>query len=180
MLRRLSELVVALSLTAFILGLPDLCAVTIAPTAKSKSQFAANSQFTPHKLLVEKPRTRAMQRENNKPPLALCLPVKVESVHDGDTGTVIVSFALKVRYIDCWAPELKDPGGKESAESAQQSVGKNGRLYIDLNDVTNVSELLTFGRVVGEVWIDGQTESESQRQVRLKYASTRKGNQLGE
>ncbi len=114
------------------------------------------------------------------PPKALCFPVKVTTVHDGDTAKVTVQFELTVRYDDCWAPELKDPGGKEARDSAKKAEGKSGRLFVDLSDAKNLADILTFGRVVGELWLDGATESESDRQIRTKNASTKKGGKLGE
>lgn len=134
-------------------------------------------------LLQSRPRDSARAMANvstqQPPPLALCFPCKVTSVHDGDTCKVSVSFELTVRYDNCWAPELKDKGGKESAERAKEATGKDGRLYIDMAGVHNIGNMLTFGRVVGELWLDSETESESMKQVRLKLASTKKGGELG-
>lgn len=114
------------------------------------------------------------------PPLGLSLPVVVNKIHDGDTATdVEIKLHVQVRYLDCWAPELKEAGGKESAASAKLAEGKSGRLFIPIGDARNLSDLFTFGRVVGEIWLDGASESESQRQVRLKQASTVKGGRLG-
>jgi len=115
------------------------------------------------------------------PPLALCAPVRIVSVYDGDTATdVVIELHVQVRYLKCWAPELSQPGGKESRESAKLAEGKRGRLYIPLNQAGNIAALFTFGRVVGELWLDGATESESTRQVRTLHASTTKGGKLGE
>lgn len=115
------------------------------------------------------------------PPLALCVPCQVVTVHDGDTATeVILQIHVQVRYLDCWAPELKEPGGVESRASAKFAEGKKGRLFIPIGTANNIADLLTFGRVLGEIWLDGSSESESQRQVRLKMASTKKGGKLGD
>lgn len=123
--------------------------------------------------------TRAVKAAS--PPLALCFPVTVKpgGVHDGDTGKVIVSFELTVRYDDCWCPELKEKGGPEARDRAKQAEGKSGRLFIDMSNAHNLADLLTFGRVVGSIYLDGESESESQKQVRLKLASTKKGGELG-
>lgn len=109
------------------------------------------------------------------PPLGLCIPCEVISVHDGDTAKeVILSVRVTVRYDDCWAPELSQPGGKASAASAKLAEGRKGRLYIPIDNANNLSDLLTFGRVVGSIWLDGEDESESQRQVRLGFATEQK------
>lgn len=109
------------------------------------------------------------------PPLALCVPCEVVSVYDGDTASeVILSISAKVRYDNCWAPELNQPGGQESAANAKIAEGKKGRLLIPLDKANNLSDLFTFGRVVGEIWLDGQKESESQQQVMLGFATATK------
>lgn len=132
----------------------------------------------------ENPIPPAPHHADNKspaPPLALCLPCKVLAVHDGDTATdVELRVRVQVRYLKCWAPELREPGGAESRDSAKQAEGKTGRLYVPLGEANNLAQLFTFGRVVGELWLDGSAESESERQVRLKHASTCKGGRLGE
>lgn len=120
-------------------------------------------------------------RAADPPPLALCVPCKVLKVHDGDTATEVeIRVRVQVRYDGCWAPELKEAGGPESRDSAKLAEGKTGRLFIPLNSTGSISDLFTFGRVVGTVWIDGANESESQRQVRTKHASTSKGGRLGQ
>lgn len=115
---------------------------------------------------------------SNVPPCALCVPIRVNTVHDGDTATdVVIEVHVQVRYDNCWAPELTKPGGAEATASAKQAEGKHGRLYMPLNDQLDLWKLITFGRVVGEIWLDGATESESQRQVRLGFAGATKAKQ---
>lgn len=109
------------------------------------------------------------------PPLALCVPCEVVKVYDGDTASeVILSVRVTVRYDNCWAPELNQPGGKESAASAKLAEGKKGRLFIPIDNANNLSDLFSFGRVVGEIWLDGEKESESQQQVMLGHATVTK------
>lgn len=114
------------------------------------------------------------------PPLGLTLPCKVVRVHDGDTANEVeVTIRCQVRYLNCWSPERTEPGGTEATASAKQAEGRHGRLHIPIGDAKNLADLFTFGRVVGEIWLDGETLSESQRQVRTKHASTVKGGRLG-
>lgn len=116
-----------------------------------------------------------------EPPLALCVPCKVVTVYDSDTATVVeIRVRVQVRYAACWGIEKREPGGQEAAASAKLAEGKSGRLFIPLGKAKNVADLFTFGRVIGEIWIDGADESESQRMVRLGFASTTKGGQLGQ
>jgi hypothetical protein len=109
------------------------------------------------------------------PALGITVPAKIVRTHDGDTATdVVIELHIQVRYLNCWARELTEPGGKQAAASAKQAEGKHGRLFIPLNDPVELWKLVTFGRVLGEFWPDGATESESQRQVRLGYAGETK------
>lgn len=151
--------------------------VKMVPKSTSPEQ-SATTTVQLSGLIQAKP--ASTKRELDPPPLALCLPIKVTEVYDGDTAKVSVTFDLTVRYAKCWAPELKEPDGSKSAARAKEAVGKAGRLFVDLSNVRNLADALTFGRVIGEIWLDGQQESESAKQVRLKMASTRKGGKLGE
>lgn len=113
------------------------------------------------------------------PPLGISLPMKFVSAHDGDTATVDITVRAQVRYLNCWAPELKEKGGPEARDRAKQAEGKHGRVFIPIDGAKSVADLLTFGRVLGEIWLDGDADSESEKQVKLRLASTAKGKPLG-
>lgn len=111
----------------------------------------------------------------SKPPLALCVPCKIIKIHDGDTATqATITLDIQVRYLDCWAPELNEPGGPEARDAAKTAEGKQGRLLIPLDKANNVADLLTFGRVLGTFYPDGQELSESERLVAAGYATQKK------
>lgn len=120
------------------------------------------------------------------PPQGLAVPANVVSVYDGDTMTVEIRLRVNVRLCgdgmkQCWAPELKEPGGPKSKESLQlATMGRHGTLWIPLGNATNLSQLFTLGRVLGDFWVDGEEESVSEMQVRTKHAATKKGGALGE
>ena len=116
------------------------------------------------------------------PPLGLILPCTVLKAHDGDTLTSEIRIVANVRLIGCWAPELNQPGGPESQNHlVNAAVNRNGRLHIPIGEnADNIAKLLTLGRVLGDVWIDGSQESVATMQVRTGHASSRKGGPLGE
>lgn len=114
------------------------------------------------------------------PSLKLCVPCKVLAVHDGDTATAEIRLKVNVRYANCWAPELSERGGHEARDSAKEAEERTGRLEIPLDTIHNVSQMFSFGRVVGTLWLDGADESESEKQVRLGHASSTKNGMLGE
>ena len=88
---------------------------------------------------------------------ALTIPCRVVSAHDGDTVSVEIRVKANVRILDCWSPELSQPGGREAAARMQRlAVGKDGLLEIPLDRADNLADVLTLGRVLGRVWVDGR------------------------
>ena len=125
------------------------------------------------------------------PPRAgLTMPCEVVEWHDGDTGTVRVTVDIRVRLLDCWAPEvhgrklteaelkLSKPDqaavisaiaaekqrGFDSLKSVSQiaPVGSRGQLEIPFTGADRSDDLFTMGRVLGRVWIDGKDVSAMQ------------------
>ena len=108
----------------------------------------------------------------SSPSGSMTLPGMVESVHDGDTATVEVTFRMSVRLLDCWAPELSDHGGQEARDAlAKFATGKRCQLVVPLGTV--LGDSFSFGRVLGRVSIDG--EDASDWMVRQGHATRRKG-----
>ena len=52
---------------------------------------------------------------------------ELDRVIDGDTIDVRVSRVIRVRLLDCWAPETRDPGGPESTANLKKLLV--GGLY---------------------------------------------------
>ena len=114
----------------------------------------------------------------------LVVPCEIVEWHDGDTGTVRVTMDVRVRLLDCWAPETK--GRKLTAVETKLSaekqraildaiaaekqwgldslasicklapVGTKGKLEISLAGVERSDDLFTLGRVLGRVWVNDQ------------------------
>ena len=130
----------------------------------------------------------------------LVVPCEVVEWHDGDTGTVRVTAEIRVRLLDCWAPEVtgrrlteaekklppekqreileriatEKQRGLDSLNSIQRMapVGTKGQLEISLAGVERSDDLFTLGRVLGRVWVDGQDLSA--RQVAAGQAKSAK------
>lgn len=108
---------------------------------------------------------RASQPETTEavPKFQIVAPGVVTEIWDGDTITCEVRFKARVRLLDCWAPELRDTGGLESRDNLKAfAEGKPCRLVIDLSDVDRLDDVLTFGRVLAHVWVDGKDLSSFQ------------------
>lgn len=93
---------------------------------------------------------------------------RVVEVTDGDTVTVEIRQRVRVRLLDCWAPETRttDPDEKARGLAAKryverQAMGKPAILEVPTADARRADDVLTFGRVLGRLWIDGRDLSAS-------------------
>jgi endonuclease YncB( thermonuclease family) len=95
------------------------------------------------------------------PKPAITVPCHVVSVHDGDTLTVEVRMRVNTRLLSCWSPELREPKGPAARDHLTAlAAGRDGTLEIPFDRADNASDLFTFGRVLGRVWIDGKDVGE--------------------
>lgn len=92
------------------------------------------------------------------PPPGITIDGTVIRVIDGDTVVVRSSVEYHVRLLDCWAPESrtidaaeKQRGLKSKARMVELATGKVVRVH--LPGKSNVTDMLTLGRVLGRVWI---------------------------
>lgn len=94
--------------------------------------------------------------EHVQPLPELRLPCRVVEVWDGDTVTVELKMRARVRLLDCWAPELRDAGGKTSRERMRQlAEGQGAILSVPLDRADRLDDVLTFGRILGRVYVKG-------------------------
>lgn len=123
------------------------------------------------------------------PPEGLTLPGQVVEVHDGDTVTVEVTTRMRVRLIDCWAPEVTmdrrvpaaeraaaKAAGNASREHLQRMVSKSPscKLHIPRTG-DDIGDMTSMGRVLGKVWLsDDATRSVSDRMVSAGHATKTK------
>ena len=83
----------------------------------------------------------------------------VDRVLDGDTIEVTITRHLTVRLLDCWAPETRttDENEKQRGLAAKQHLETllhRGEVILQVPSQGDgdVSELFTFGRVLGRVY----------------------------
>jgi len=103
------------------------------------------------------------------PEPGLALRVVVSEVYDGDTVTVAWTSTARVRLLDCWAPEVrtKDADEKVVGEQARDfladlAAGKSGVLFVPTGSARRFDDVLTMGRVLGHIWLDGDPVSLSE------------------
>jgi endonuclease YncB( thermonuclease family) len=111
-------------------------------------------------------------------------------VIDGDTIEVEVRRVIRVRMLDCWAPESRiDARLPEAAQTAEKAAGiasrENLQRMCEGKDVVvqipageDVAKAITMGRWLGRVWLEGDGESLSEKQVREGFAEVTKPERL--
>lgn len=115
----------------------------------------------------------------NPPPTGWTTDARVLSVYDGDTLELEVRRVVRVRLLDCWAPEIR--GGTEESKAAARASRDHLRQLVASGKVRlhvptrsdRVDELFSFGRVLGYVWA-GETNV-SEAQVEAGHATKTKG-----
>ena len=120
--------------------------------------------------------------------LGICLPVVAGfperpeggTVHqtrfiraiDGDTVEVEVYYTIRIRLIDCWAPEnhrTNVPGEKERGIASKANLesyakpGDTGVVFVPSGP--DHSKMMTLNRYLGYVWLDDFEKSLNEIQV---------------
>lgn len=101
-------------------------------------------------------------------------------VIDGDTIEVEIRRTMRVRLLDCWAPETRTTDhtekqrGLAAKEHLRRIEGRKVVVHVPLSDAGDVSQVSTLGRVLGYVWVPGEATSVNQQQVQFGFATFRK------
>jgi len=119
-------------------------------------------------------------RRDGPPPLGITARAIVDRVIDGDTIAVHVTWPLVVRLRDCWAPEPRGTSaiaGLAASEYLKTLLKPSQAVIvsIDSGHARSLGDVLSFGRVVGRVWIGKDAErSVSQLMVMAGHATEAK------
>ena len=94
------------------------------------------------------------------PELGIVARAAVERVIDGDTVDVrlLNGLPVRIRLLNCWAPEVRGvekPAGERSKAFLQNllPVGKAVRVKVPTGEAVDLGGVLTFGRILGEIWL---------------------------
>lgn len=110
-----------------------------------------------------------------RPPHGWSTQAQVVRVLDGDTLEVEITRRVRVRLLDCWAPETRDPGGPESTENLARLLSDSEVTLLVPTDSEEVQDIWTFGRVLGYVWSKADADkSVNQLQVEQGHATAGK------
>lgn len=118
------------------------------------------------------------------PPLGVTSRAYVRRVIDGDTVDVELVTPMRIRLLDCWAPELhgelKHAG--EASKAKLESLLQPGdmvQVHVPTQDAKKLGDAFSFGRVLGSIWrkLSGDRVdhvSVSQRMVNSGHATAEK------
>lgn len=88
----------------------------------------------------------------------LVIPCEVVEVYDGDTVTVRLTIDVRVRLLDCWAPEVRTTDDVEKAYGiySRETLcnligGRKCLLTVPLNGADRLDDVFTFGRLLGRL-----------------------------
>ena len=125
-----------------------------------------------------------------EPPIGFTTKANVVKVIDGDTLDVEITRRIRVRLKDCWCPETRtrDLEEKERGLKAKRhlkdllsldtgffSWGSRNHevvLFIPADKEGDIKDVFTFGRVIGNIFVDG--EDLSDKMVRDGHATREK------
>ena len=113
------------------------------------------------------------------PPLGITARAEVERVVDGDTVDVVLRIPVRVRLLNCWAPETRGFDAVEGAKAKSQlekmlPMGCRVVVHVPTAQVDAMSGVFTFGRVLAEIYHPMDDESISQQMVRTGLATEAK------
>lgn len=113
------------------------------------------------------------------PPLGITARAIVDRIIDGDTVDVYLTIPVRVRLLDCWAPEthgIDRPEGEVSkaALEALIPVGTHVVVNVPTGQVDALSGVFTFGRVLGNVYRVSEKRSISELMVAQGLATKTK------
>lgn len=103
---------------------------------------------------------------------------RVVRVVDGDTIEVEVKRVVRVRLLDCWAPETrtKDKAEKQRGLEAKKHLrtlahDRDVTVFVPVNPEKKVGDSFSFDRALGHVWVVGDEQSLSEKMVESNHAT---------
>lgn len=115
------------------------------------------------------------------PPIGWTTKARVVDVYDGDTITVEITRRVRVRLLDCWAPEVRTRNAAEkkrgfaSRDHLRRLIKPGDAVTLHVPTYDDVGKAWSFGRVLGRVYRTGATVDVSAEQVAAGHATATKG-----
>ena len=102
----------------------------------------------------------------DSPPLGWTTTATVVNVVDGDTVDVEVRRRVRIRLLECWAPETRtrDADEKRRGLAAKQHMrqmvmDKQVTLHIPTDGSGDMKQVLTLNRLLGRLYLEGNDVS---------------------
>lgn len=126
-----------------------------------------------------------LSADDSAPPRGITTDAVVREVYDGDTIVVTVQSELRIRLLDCWAPEVRTRDTEEkrrgfaSRDHLAGLIPPGSTIRIQIPTTGRLEDSITLGRVLARAWRDsdgdGQPDADvSVEQVRAGHATARK------
>lgn len=102
---------------------------------------------------------------------------KVVEVYDGDTVTVEIKKRIRVRLLDCWAPEIRGGttllrrSGYESRDYLKSLIDQK-EVILSIPAHETIGKSFSFDRALGLIYINDQSVSDLM--VKAGYATKEK------
>ena len=115
--------------------------------------------------------------EADAPPIGWTVQVKIVEGYDGDTVVVEIRKRVRVRLLDCWAPEIRTKDkdekqkGYDSKENLQTILPDGSDAILHIPGSVDIGRSLTFGRFLGHLWADADDDNVSAQQVEAGHAT---------
>lgn len=110
-----------------------------------------------------------------RPPHGWATQARVVHIVDGDTVDVEITRVVRVRLLDCWAPERYSAAGPASTANLKKLLENvHVTLWVPVYS-GEVADIWTFSRVLGHLWSTADADkSVSQLQVEQGFATKEK------
>ena len=130
--------------------------------------------------MVEIPNSKnAKRRTMAGPELGHVMRAQIVRVIDGDTVQLLLQLPATVRIKDLWSPELRgiDAIAGHKAKDALEKLLPDGcqvKVKIGTEDASNLGDVFSFGRVVGEVYRMGDDDPVSEIMIQMGHGTRHK------
>jgi endonuclease YncB( thermonuclease family) len=99
------------------------------------------------------------------PALGLTARATVDRVIDGDTIDVSLVLPIRVRLLDCWAPEMRGEdklAGEDAKIFVESLLANRDQVVISIpsGQATAMGDVLTFGRVLAHIYVGDDSLAE--------------------
>jgi endonuclease YncB( thermonuclease family) len=91
-------------------------------------------------------------------------PGRVAKIIDGDTLDVVVERTIRIRLLDCWAPETRGaerPEGLVAKKFLRAIAAKGAEVSVSvpIEQDERFGEAMTFGRILGRVTLEAEPDA---------------------